>query len=33
MVDRFREKLTAEKLRSRLERMLNEMEQEAGRDV
>lgn len=33
MVDRFREKLTAEKLKSRPDRMLNGMEQEAERDA
>jgi len=33
MVDRFREKLTAAKLKTRLDRMLNGMEQEAERDA
>jgi ATP-dependent Lhr-like helicase len=32
MVERFREKLTTEKLKDRLERMLKEMEKEAGRE-
>jgi ATP-dependent Lhr-like helicase len=32
MVDRFREKLTTEKLQDRLERMLKEMAREADRD-
>ena len=31
MVERFREKLTTEKLKDRLERMLREMEREAER--
>ena len=31
MVERFREKLTTEKLKDRLERMLQEMEKEAER--
>ena len=30
MVERFREKLSTEKLKDRLERMLREMEKEAG---
>ena len=33
MVDRFREKLTTEKLQDRLQRMLKEMEREAERDA
>ncbi|HZW74233.1 MAG TPA: DNA ligase-associated DEXH box helicase, partial [Caldimonas sp.] len=33
MVDRFREKLTTEKLQDRLERMLKEMSREADRDA
>jgi ATP-dependent Lhr-like helicase len=32
MVERFREKLTTEKLKDRLERMLKEMEREAEKD-
>ena len=32
MVERFREKLSTEKLKDRLERMLKEMEREAGKD-
>ena len=32
MVERFREKLTTEKLKDRLERMLREMEKEADRE-